>query len=174
MGKALLCGLSRHPGSRLGQSSGEQPFSFDPLAKVGATTQRSLLYVWGRNGQGGQGPSASPTQPLRRGCPFPSGTLCQKRKTPAPVTRSLILKVSQPLAFSAFPLCYSREGHSSVCGSVSDRTAQAHAHRPWVCPHWVQDLAGSRVRPRWAGRQPEAQGPLLGNRCLALMAQTKP
>lgn len=79
----------------------------------------------GRKGKGGQGPSASPTQSLHRGHPFPSGTLCQKRKTPAPVTRSLILKVSQPLAFSAFPLCYSREGHSSMCGSVSEMTAQA-------------------------------------------------
>lgn len=129
---ALLCGISHHPRSRLGQRSGQQPFSFGLLAKAAATTRQCLLRVRGRSGQGGQGPPASPTQFLHRGHPFPSGTLCQNRETPAPGPRSLILKVS--LWPSLLSLCAIPGKDSAACEHLCQRRQRRPRDTGTRCP----------------------------------------
>lgn len=80
-------------------------------------------------GQAGTPCFPHPTPP--QGPPLSLGHSLSKEENTCPCPQKSDLK-GQPLAFSAFPLRYSGEGHRNVCTSMSEMTAQAQGHKHCV------------------------------------------
>lgn len=130
-------------GARLGQRSEQQPFQLWPVGESGSHHQAEPPAACGeRDGQGGQGPSASSPSPSERMLSLSFGSSLSNEENSCPCPQKADLR-SQPLACSAFPLC---------CSCVRDGST-GPGTRLWALA-WPRASRGSGSGPGRLGEGP--------------------
>ena len=133
----MMCPITQ--GAGLGQRSEQQPFQLWPVGESGSHHRAEPAVCGERDGQGGQGPSASSPSTPERMLSLSLGRSLSNEENSCPCPQKAELK-GQPLAFSAVPACMGLR--------------QRWQHRPrntTVGTGLAQSLMWLGIRPRQAG-----------------------